>query len=344
MISESKTNKERKSNIELLRICCMLMIIAGHVMMNHKTQYSLADIDEIIKLFFRGAFCVAVNSFILISGYFGIIFKKDRLARLIIQTFFYSSTFMILAVMLGWHTVNPRTDFFAFIPILTKQYWFVTCYVILYIISPWLNIWVDSFDRILYKKFLIVGFFIVYVWPTFNYLINAPQFIGDAGYGIVNFAYLYMLGRYFRLYYIGRHTSMYYFGWYILSSMTLFLFQYGLSWFLGFEFTSWISYNTFFIFVGSICLFMGFKELSFHSSIVNYWAKPCLAVYLIHMAPFVLGKFCTAVGVQGYHGLSYLVLIFILPVAVYLACAVIEICRLFVLRGVENKLISFVIK
>lgn len=159
MISGSKANKERYSNIELLRICCMLMIIAGHVMMNHKAQYSLTDIDEIIKLFFRGAFSVAVNAFVLISGYWGIQFKKDRLIHLIIQTFFYSSIFLILAVLLGWHTVNPRTDFFAFIPILTKQYWFVTCYVILYIISPWLNIWVDSFDRISYKKFLIVGFF-----------------------------------------------------------------------------------------------------------------------------------------------------------------------------------------
>jgi len=215
--------KIRNSNIELLRICCMLMIIAGHVMMNHKTQYSLTDIDEIIKLFFRGAFCVAVNAFVLISGYFGIVFKKDRLARLVIQTFFYSSTFMILAIWVGWHTVNPRTDFFAFIPILTKQYWFVTCYVILYIISPWLNIWVDNFDRISYKKFLIVGFLIVYVWPTFCYLINAPQFIGDAGYGIVNFAYLYMLGRYLRLYYICRHTSMYYWGVYSVFNGSFFM-------------------------------------------------------------------------------------------------------------------------
>ena len=344
LISNCQIKNYRNSNIELLRICCMLMIIAGHVMMNHKIQYSLTDIDEIINLFFRGAFCVAVNAFVLISGYFGIQFKKDRLIRFILQTFFYSSSFMIIAVLLGWHIVNPRTDFFAFIPILTKQYWFVTCYVILYIISPWLNIWVDNLERTEFRRFLFVGFLIVYVWPTFNYLINAPQFIGDAGYGIVNFVYLYMLGRYFRLYYTCRHTSMYYFGGYVRSSMALFLFQYGLSWLLGFEFTSWISYNTFFCFVGSVCLFMAFQSISFQSSIVNYWAKPCLAVYLIHMAPFVLEKFCIVVGVQDYHGLSYLVLIFILPVVLYLVCAIIEICRLFLFESVENKLISFVIK
>ena len=344
LISNCQIKNYRNSNIELLRICCMLMIIAGHVMMNHKTLYSLTDIDEIIKLSLRGAFCVAVNAFVLISGYFGIRFKKDRLIHLIIQTFFYSSTFMIIAVFLGWHTVNPRTDFFAFIPILAKQYWFVTCYVVLYIISPWLNIWVDNLERSNYRSFLFVGFLIVYVWPTFSYLINAPQFIDDAGYGIVNFVYLYMLGRYLRLYYIYRHTSLYYLGVYILSSMALFLCQYGLSWFLGFEFTSWISYNTFFCFVGSVCLFMAFQSISFQSSIVNYWAKPCLAVYLIHMAPFVLEKFCIVVGVQDYHGLSYLVLIFTLPFFVYLLCAIIEICRTRVLGGIENRIVSCFIR
>lgn len=341
LISNCKIKKERNSSIELLRICCMLMIIAGHVMMNHKIQYSLTDIDEFINLFFRGAFCVAVNAFVLISGFFGIIFKKDRLARLIFQTFFYSSTFMIIAVLLGWHTVNPRTDFFAFIPILTKQYWFVTCYVILYIISPWLNIWVDNLERTDFRRFLFVGLLIVYVWPTFNYLINAPQFIGDAGYGIVNFVYLYMLGRYFRLYYTCRHTSMYYWGGYILSSMALFLCQYGLSWLLGFEFTSWISYNTVFCFLGSVCLFMAFKKMSFHSTIVNYWAKTCLAVYLIHMSPYIFNQLCLTVGLQDYHGFSYLLLIFALPILIYLICAIIEILRFQLLGCIENKIVSF---
>jgi len=336
--------KTRASNIELLRICCMLMIIAGHVMIMHETQFSLTNSDEIIDLLFRGTFCVAVNAFILISGFFGVQFKKERLFHLVIQTFFYSAMFMIMAVLLGWHIFNPRKDFFAFLPILTKQYWFVTCYVVLYIISPWLNIWVDSLERLIYKKFLVVGFFIVYLWPTCSFLINSPRFINDSGYGIVNFIYLYMLGRYIRLYFVNRYTLKFYWGGYILSSLALFLCQYGLSWLLGFEFTSWLSYNTLFCFMGSVCLFMAFKNISFRSSIVNYWAKPCLAVYLIHMAPFVLGKFCIVVGLQDYHGLSYLVLIFILPVAVYLACAAFEICRLFVFGIIEKKIISFIFR
>ena len=338
------TNNYRNSNIELLRICCMLMIIAGHVMMKHDTQYSLTNIDEIIELFFKGAFCVAVNAFVLISGFFSIQFKKERLLHLVAQTFFYSAIFWVLAVFMGWRTINPRTDFFAFIPILANQYWFVTCYAILYVISPWLNIWVSSLERDFYKKFLIVGFLIVYLWPTFSFLINAPRIIDDSGFGIVNFVYLYMLGRYLRLYFVRRFASKSYMEGYILSTIALFLCQYSLSWFLGFEFTSWISYNTVFCFIGSVCLFMTFKEMSFYSSIVNYWAKPCLAVYLIHMAPFVLSNFCSFIGAQEYHGPFYLLMIFSLPVIIYPFCAIIEIVRIRIFGGLERTVISYILK
>ena len=330
----------RDSKYELLRICLMLMIIAGHVMMQHKSLYSLTDSDEIIKLFLRGAFCVAVNSFILISGFFGIKFKRDRLIRFVIQTFFYSVVFMVLAIGLGWHELTPKTDIFAFVPVLTKQYWFVTCYIVLYVISPWLNIWVDSLEQTKFKRFLIVSFLIVYVWPTINFLLNAPQLINDAGYGIVNFVYLYMLGRYLHLYYNDKRSSSFYWGGYLSAVVALFLCQFGLSWMLGFEFTSWISYNTLFCFVGSVCLFMAFKNMTIHSRVINFWAKPCLAVYLIHMSPFILGKFCEVVGIQNYHGMAWLLAIFTLPFVIYFVCAIIEIVRQYTIGWLENRIVS----
>lgn len=41
----------RLSNFELLRICCMLMIIAGHLIYKHETIYTLNNNEEITKLF-----------------------------------------------------------------------------------------------------------------------------------------------------------------------------------------------------------------------------------------------------------------------------------------------------
>ena len=334
----------RNSSIELLRIILMLMIIALHLMMNHETFYSLTNVDEIIELLFRSMFCVAVDAFVLISGFYGIQFKKERLFNLVIQSFFYSTFFMVVVILLGWHPINIRTDMFALIPILTKRYWFITSYFALYVISPWLNNWVESLDSSKYRKFLLVGFLIVYVWPTFNFMINAPQLVEDAGYGIVNFVYLYMLGRYIHLYYIKRHSTAYYLRGYFIFTFLSFICQYSMSWMLGFEFTSWMSYNTIFCLIGSICIFMAFKEMTLHSPIINYWAKPCLAVYLIHMSPFILSRFCISIKVNDFHGLPYMLLILTLPFLIYIICAIIEICRSHLLGRFENKLFSLISK
>lgn len=332
----------RQSNFELLRIICMIMIIAGHIILHHNTSYSVSNSDEIIKLFGMSFFSVAVNTFVLISGFFGIKFKTERLIRLILQTFFYSTVLMILSTAIGWHSFTIQKDIFAFFPILTKQYWFITCYIVLYVISPWLNTFVNALNKTEYKKLLCVGFFIVYLWPTISYLFNTAQFIGDAGYGIINFMYLYFLGQYIRLHFKDGHSSSFYLTGYLLFALTLFISQYLLSYILHFEFTSWISYNTIFILGGSICLFMAFKNLSFSSPAINYWAKPCLAVYLIHLNPYIWGNFCKHIGLSNFHGIEYIIIILFLPLVIYLVCSLIEICRLKVLNRFENYIASIV--
>ena len=332
----------RQSNLELLRICCMLMIVAGHIVLYHKTPYALTSIDNIIKLSCLSFFSVAVNAFVLISGYFGIKFKTDRFVRLIFQTIFYSSLLMCLSVIIGWHTFNIKKDLFAFFPIITKQYWFVTSYIVLYLISPWLNIWIDGMGKKVYKRFLAIGFLIVYLWPTFSYLFNTLQFIGDSGYGIVNFVYLYLLGRYINIHYQNSHSTAFYLKGYMLSVTTLFASQFFLSWMLGFKFSSWISYNTIFIFFGSLFLFMCFMSLNLQSRVVNYWAKPCLAVYLIHMNPYIWDNFCKHIELSSFHGITYLLLIFVLPLVTYIFCASIEILRSRITAFPENKMIAFI--
>ncbi len=334
--------KIRSSNFELLRICCMLMIVAGHIVLYHKTTFSINGTDEIIKLFFMSFFSMAVNTFVLISGYFGILFKKERFIQLIIQTFTYSVLLLVVSVAIGWHTFNIKKDIFAFLPILTKQYWFVTSYVVLYIISPWLNRWISALDKKDYKWFLILGFVIIYLWPTFSFLFNTSQFIGDCGYGIINFSYLYILGRFLNLHYDDSCSSIQYFGGYSLTAMILFICQYSLSWILGFEFTSWISYNTVFVLVGSVCLLLAFKNMQFNSSIINYWAKPCLAVYLIHMSPYIWGGFCNAIDIPGFHGYNFILIVLLLPILIYIVCASVEVCRGIIMRPLEKSLVSII--
>ncbi len=328
---------QRLSNLELLRIVCMILIITGHVISRHSKAICLTDSDEIIRLFGLSFTSVSVNTFILISGYFGLNFKKVRLLELVLQTFFYSVSLLAVSVLLGWHTFAIQKDFIAFFPILTKQYWFVTCYLVLYVISPWLNLFIKNFDKQTYRRLLVVGFAIVYFWPTLSYLFNTAQFIGDAGFGIVNFCYLYFLGRYLNIYNNQKKSSSFYLSLYVLTSIILFILQFSLSCLFGFEFSSWISYNTIFVFVGSICLFLSFLGMNFQSQFVNYWAKPCLAVYLIHLSPYIWVRFCEVIGISNYHGIHYIILLFILPIIIYFVCASIELCRIRIISKIGIK-------
>lgn len=327
---------QRSSNFELLRIVCMLMIIGGHLIGAHDTPYSLSNPDEIITLLLLSFFCVATNCFILISGYFGIHFKPERLFSLASQTAVYSVGLTLLAIILGWHVIVLKNDILRFFPILFKQYWFITCYVVLYIISPLLNKWVESMEKTEYRRILVIGFVIIYVWPTLNFLVNAKQFINDSGYGIINFAYLYLLGRYLRIHYVDKQPSIAYRWWYFLSSAGLFLCQYVLSWLLSFEFTSWFSYNTVFILIGSLSLFMTFKSIDIHSRVINYWAKPCLAVYIIHLHPDVWGIVTKNIGLSSFHGMSFVAIIFALPIVLYFICSIIEFFRSNTMQSIEN--------
>lgn len=332
----------RESNFELLRIICMLMIIGGHLIMLHRTSFDLMSVDFGASLFLQGAFAVAVNAFVLISGYFGIKFKLHKLLKLDMQTVFYSVVLLIVAIILGWHKIEIKKDFLLLYPILSKQYWFITCYAVLYLISPLLNQWSESIEKKKYTRLLVIGFLIIYLWPTISYLFNASQFIADSGYGIINFIYLYMLGQYIHHQYVDKYAARIYLGGYFCSIAILFLAQYGLSFLLGFEFTSWTSYNTIFVFLGSICLFLTFRNIHFTASWVNTVAKPCFTVYLIHLHPCVWKHFCEAISVSSYHGCQYILLIVFLPFVIYATCAFLESIRVMVLGKVEDSLAVFV--
>lgn len=332
---------ERKSNIELLRIICMLFIICGHIINSHNRVALFSDGDEIIRLFYNSFTGVAANAFVLITGFFGINFKKGRIIKLVFQTFFYSVVLLLLSIAIGWHSLDIKKDFGAFLPILTVQYWFVTTYAVLYIISPWLNLSINSISSNTFKKILFVGFIIVYVWPTFSCMTNSRHFIGDEGYGIVNFTYLYLMGRYLNLHYKQNHSPYFYFCGFFISGITLFVLTFSISMIIGHGFSSLYAYNTLFIFFGSLCFFLTFKTLHFESIIINYLAKSCLAVYLIHYNPNIWWNFCKSIGVSNYHGLSYIVLLFVLPIIIYIVCAFIERFRSLITKNLEDKLINF---
>ena len=91
---KQQSNNARDTNIEFLRFLLMFMICVWHTMVH---GYDYKNMSDSITPDNRGiilmALCVpAVDTFMLISGYYGIKYSLDKLFRLIIQALLISNT------------------------------------------------------------------------------------------------------------------------------------------------------------------------------------------------------------------------------------------------------------
>ena len=316
----------------------MLMIVAGHLIGGH-TDVTLADslISQIVRCF---TIC-AVNVFVIISGYFSIKFSIKRLFSIELQVFFYLISSLVLVTVIGCHSFDFKKDILVLVPLMTKQYWFMTAYVALVFLSPWLNLFVKKLSKKEYRVLLIVLLLWFYLIPSFCFLVNAGQLVPDAGYGIVNFVSLYLFGGYINKYGLARsYPKQYFLYGFVAVSLTLFLLQLFISKLLGFPFTSWLSYNTFFVLFSAVFLFLYFEKLIIHSPIINNVALPCLACYLFHQSPYIQPFFRLG---DCYHNLSYLCCLLIYPLLIYAFSFFIEKLRFLVFARLEKKVIAAVL-
>ena len=174
--------KKRQSNIELLRILAIICIISFHYV--YKSGYVLTDLKAnslIIKSFwFLGE--LGVNLFILITGYFLINskFSFKKLIKLIIEVNFYYLITLFVSLTFGNSIEggivalfpNFKTTFLRFFAVIFNRYWFITAYILIYILSPYLNKFIKSLTKNEHKKLLIIILTIWSIIPTFFGIFN----------------------------------------------------------------------------------------------------------------------------------------------------------------------------
>ncbi len=189
---------ERQSNMELLRLVAMMMILVMHMdygAFGLPTAESVenAPMTTFGRIFVEHLCLVAVNVYVLISGWFGIRPKMKSLVRLMLQVAMYSIIITGAFLLLGKTTfkIGYVTDML----IIGKQYWFVVSYLLLYLVSPILNTFVEHSSKREFQWMLLVffGFQFVYSW-----IFGLEEFAG--GYSALSFMGLYLLARYVKIY------------------------------------------------------------------------------------------------------------------------------------------------
>lgn len=145
---------EREQWIELLRIISMFWIIAFHFS-DHGTIDMVTTplcLNWVILAFSRLGGGIGNCLFVLISGYL-LYNKKFRISHVITlwaEVEFYSLISYILSTALGIVSWQGLTDLAKNIfPIIGKNYWFISSYLVMYFLSPFLNHFIRNAD---YKR------------------------------------------------------------------------------------------------------------------------------------------------------------------------------------------------
>ncbi len=154
--ADTNTKGGRMANLELLRCIAMMMVIVLHFLGKGNLLPPLdgQDMDPAgYAAWLLESFCiVAVNVYMMISGYFLCTssFKLSRLIGLWFQILFYSISFGLIGAFTGILTVTPFDTHYILtliFPVSMEHYWFLTAYVFLYLLLPFIGKAVKQMSR-----------------------------------------------------------------------------------------------------------------------------------------------------------------------------------------------------
>lgn len=352
---EPKKNP-RNSSLELLRILMMLQII-----LLHAAEYGgysamaqeLGGIHAALYWFLYNMSHYSVFVYVMISGYFlsasaeGGSFR--RILRAYLPMLFYALVIPVAVSFIGYPTVKATDVIRAFLPFLSRTWYFMTLYIILLFLVPYLNKLVHAMDR---REFLwLLGglFFLFSVWQPlsmvspYDDVISVYQILHtDGGKSIYGFAAMYLLGAFLRRYHFlpeGGKWRRYYRNWMNLAAVFILAGIHTAACYLSPDFRSIAHYNDAPLNVlQCIFLFRFFAGMQFTSRFINAVSACNLGVYIIHehnlIRQFIWHRIFPLTDLRIYETPLYILRLLGIPLAIFAVCAGIEWLRQQASRGI----------
>ena len=193
--------KMRQSNIELLRIISMFLVVMTHVNLSSIGYPTAGELSSTpfsagLRIFFAQTSVICVNLFVLISGWFGIRVKRKSLISFLFQWLFFAILLLACYPLLQGNNIRSFLKL-TYNVISMDQLWFVPSYIVLYLVAPVLNAFVERSTKPQFKMVLIAFFSFEFI---FGWLLNGANGIFMWGASPLSFAGLYLLARYIRIY------------------------------------------------------------------------------------------------------------------------------------------------
>lgn len=345
---------ERKYGFDLLRIVSMLFIVTLHYLGVGGAFYNIYDgylptnaANYIIASIFEALSIVGVNCFVLISGYFlsrGK-YKAKKITSLWCNVIFYSLIFFALKCIKGGFDVSNFIR--SFFPITMSTYWFITVYIALYLLSPFINKLCDTLSEREFRRLITILVIIFSVWKS---VIPIAETIDTRkGYSLTWFIVLYLIGAYARHYSVNLFKKnsfnfLSYLGLALLSASikNIAILASNKVPFLAEGQNLFYHYDSILVLLSSVFLFVFFSRVEIQSAslikFLTFLAPSVFSVYIIH-ENFLWRDFLwnSVIKANGYINSSFFAIHMVISVLiVFITCIAIDQARLLCNRMVRG--------
>lgn len=194
--------QERCYGLDLLRILSMMGIIGLHMINQGGFLTAANEKTEIIIVRLAAAlFYCSVNVFAMLTGYLQVRRENVRsasLLKLLLTAFVYCAGAVAVAMRVKpkLFTYFPELMAQALFPPLAGRYWYLTCYVLLFVMIPYLNTMVRHLRERQMRVMLLMLLALLSVATTFG---QADYFRINTGYSPFWLMFCYLVGAYIRL-------------------------------------------------------------------------------------------------------------------------------------------------
>lgn len=356
---EMKNNKKRQTNFELMRIISMILIIIWHIIIHSGIREGTSGTINLLVQFIYIFISIHVNSFVLVSGYFGyeksISYKK--ILSLFYQTWFYKAIFVIVFVTFGISKISTVQFVRELLPLNTEDYWFINCYLVLCMISPYINVLIKKLNQQEHKRLIVLMIFLFSLIP----ILSSNRTISNHGSTIQNFILLYLIGAYlgkypincnihFKNYSHNKRQCIFLFGFIFFGILNFLFFQCSQCFMkysnpfiqeLGKMYNIFeTSFSNPLIILQSIFYFLYFSTLCIKSSVINKFSSLCFGVYLIHENHHFYNYFYHFIKfdtLKNYNDIFLIFKIVLLAIIIFQVCTIIELLRRLLFRFFSSR-------
>lgn len=276
--------KERDSNIELLRIIATLFILVTHCNgwflreWGSITSWNTGGyMVGVCRVLIQNISCLGVDIFVLISGFYGIRPKVKSIVNLFTLLLFFYVGCYCWDCYLGNDTFT-FAGLMANTAAFSRENWFINSYIFLMLLSPLVNAFVDKESPKTIALYIVIFAVLTLYFGCYR---SNPYWYYNWGYSVTMMLNVYLVGKI-----LGKCKEQLRSVKYVYL-VFIFVFLIGLMSVVRLISSNeevWLHYGSPLTICASCTCFLLFYRLpTFHSGIVNWIGKSCLACFILHV-------------------------------------------------------------